>query len=170
MNALARMTADEVVRHLQLQPLTIEGGLFRELYRAAAPAATAAPRCCATIVYYLLRAGQRSALHRVTADEIGLFMAGQPAAQLLITPDDRCLELTLGPALEAGQVLHHVMPAGSWQTTMLAATDPAAWALFACVVAPGFEYADFTAGTDAALCGMYPQHAARLRAWCARAG
>jgi predicted cupin superfamily sugar epimerase len=169
MNPPVALTADDMIRCLRLQPLPIEGGFFHEIYRAAAPAATAAPRCCATIIYYLLRAGQRSRFHRVAADETWLFLAGAPARQLTITPDGACHELLLGDDLAAGQQRHHVMPAQTWQTTLLTDAGADAWALFACIVAPGFEYADFAEASDEEICAAFPQLAARVRAWLAQA-
>ena len=48
---------------------------------------------------------------------------------------------TLGPDLASGQVPQHVVPGGHWQ-----AARPAGGAevLVSCVVAPGFDFADFT--------------------------
>jgi hypothetical protein len=40
----------------------------------------------------------------------------------------------------AGHELQVLVPAGSWQSAMPATDD---WSLVACVVAPGFDWADF---------------------------
>ena len=56
------LTADDVIRQLNLQPHPKEGGYFRETYRAAEsipaeglPARFAGPRTFSTAVYYLLQ-------------------------------------------------------------------------------------------------------------------
>ena len=49
--------------------------------------------------------------------------------------------VTLGPDLDANQVPQHVIPGGHWQSARPAG---AAEALVSCVVAPGFDFADFT--------------------------
>ena len=48
---------------------------------------------------------------------------------------------TLGSALETGQVPQHVVPGGHWQAARPAADEEV---LVSCVVAPGFDFADFT--------------------------
>jgi len=61
------MTAEDVIAALGLSAHP-EGGWFRETYRHA-PASGG--RGAGTAIYYLLRAGERSAWHRVKdADEI----------------------------------------------------------------------------------------------------
>ena len=62
---MTETTADAVIAALELEPHP-EGGHFREVYRHA-PADGGRGDC--TSIYYLLRAGERSAWHRVrTAD------------------------------------------------------------------------------------------------------
>ncbi|MDH7799699.1 putative cupin superfamily sugar epimerase [Beijerinckia sp. GAS462] len=72
---LADMTADEIVRLLDLHPHP-EGGHFRETYRD--PATDIAGRARSTLIYFLLAAGERSAWHRVDAVEIWHWYAGAP--------------------------------------------------------------------------------------------
>jgi len=59
----------------------------------------------------------------------------------------------LGPDLAAGEQPVSVVPAG-----VLQAAEPAGrrFSLCACVVAPGFEFADFVLPSRAALCAQYP--------------
>ena len=49
--------------------------------------------------------------------------------------------VTLGPDLAAGQRPQHLVPAGKWQAARPAGTREV---LVTCVVAPGFDLADFT--------------------------
>src|SRR4051794_3061641 len=78
------LSANEVIRRLNLQPHPKEGGFFRETYRAAdsLPASALAdypgPRNYGTAIYYLLTPGTFSAMHRLRSDEIFHFYFGGP--------------------------------------------------------------------------------------------
>ena len=81
------MTADEVKQLLQLQPLAIEGGFFRETYRSRwniaaeyLPDGIRGPRSIGTAIYYMVTPETFSALHQLPGSEIfsrvsGLFPA-----------------------------------------------------------------------------------------------
>jgi hypothetical protein len=99
------------------------------------------------VIYFLLRPGEESRWHRVRSDEVWLWHSGGP----LILEDggggDRPADnrggdaVILGPDLAAGQVPQHVIPGGHWQAARPAADGEV---LVSCVVAPGFDFADFT--------------------------
>ena len=130
------MTADQVIAALGLQPHP-EGGWYRETFRDGR--CDAAGRACSTAIYYLLRAGERSAWHRVDAAELWHFHAGDPLRLRLKTDDGAQSEVTLGADLLAGQRPQGVVPAGVWQ----AAEPLGAWTLVGCTVAPGFMFEGF---------------------------
>jgi len=176
-------TAERVIELLGLEPLPHEGGAFRETYRCplSIPAgavdghAADGPRSCSTQIYYLLRRGESSALHRVRSDEVFHHYLGDPVEQLRIddgTPthaaggDVRSAELvTIGPDLEAGQRPQAVAPADVWQGARLG-QGPAGYALLGCTVAPGFDWEDFELITQQraiALASLTPEHAALIR-------
>jgi uncharacterized protein len=124
-----------------------EGGWYRETWRAAPssePAGYPGPRAAATGIYFLLAPGEESAWHRVRSDEIWLWHSGAPLALLDggdgDRPSDAPLLVILGNDLVAGHVPQHVIPGGHWQAAR-PATD--AEVLVSCVVAPGFDFADF---------------------------
>lgn len=121
--------ADEVISGLGLEPHP-EGGWFRETWRE--PATTA--------IHYLLRAGERSAWHRVLdATEIWHFYSGGPL-ELAVSVDGRRADVrVLGPDLAAGQRPQLVVPAQAWQS----ARPLGAWTLVGCTVAPAFELSGF---------------------------
>jgi predicted cupin superfamily sugar epimerase len=136
MNVQVTMSAQDVIRLLELQPHP-EGGHFRETFRDLK--ADAAGRACSTLIYFLLAAGERSAWHRVDATEIWHYYAGAPL-QLEVSADGGALEtILLGPDLLAGQRPQGVVPAHGWQ----AAASLGAWTLVGCTVAPGFEFSAF---------------------------
>jgi len=130
------MTADEVIAALGLAQHP-EGGWYRETYRHAA---AARGRGAGTAIYYLLKAGERSAWHRVTdADEIWHWYAGAPL-ELRIAPDGQAAETKrLGPAVTEGERPQQLVPANAWQ----AAQSLGAWTLVGCTVTPAFEFAGF---------------------------
>ncbi|HVK08941.1 MAG TPA: cupin domain-containing protein [Gemmataceae bacterium] len=152
------MTADDVIAHLDLQPHPVEGGFFRETYRSADNLPTG--RSVSTAIYYLLTPKTVSALHRLPGDEVFHFYAGDPVRMLQLWPDGSTRTLTLGTDLKAGQVPQLVVPGGVWQGSVL--VDGGAWALLGATMAPGFDYADYTAGDRAALTAQYSAVAAMI--------
>ena len=150
-----------------------EGGWYRETWRAAPswqPDGYPGPRAAATGIYFLLSPGEESAWHRVRSDEVWLWHSGGPL--LLLDggdgggggggdsgdsdsgeggdsdpdsdpglPSQRPRTVTLGAELARGEVPQHVIPAGHWQSARPAGETEV---LVSCVVAPGFDFADFT--------------------------
>jgi uncharacterized protein len=123
-----------------------EGGWFRETWRCAAsfaPPGYPGPRSAATAIYYLLQPGERSRWHVVRSDELWLWHAGGPLLLRLggtgadPVPGEA---VRLGTDLAAGQLPQALVPGGTWQSAAPAAEAPV---LVSCVVAPGFDVADF---------------------------
>ncbi|MAG95130.1 MAG: cupin domain-containing protein [Alphaproteobacteria bacterium] len=129
------MTAEDLIARLGLERHP-EGGHFVETYRQR----QAAGRGAMTAIYYLLRAGEISAWHRLNdADEIWHHYAGA-TLELDLSVDGRTVEhRLLGPEVAAGQCPQIVVPTGCWQ----AARSLGAWTLVGCTVAPAFDFASF---------------------------
>jgi predicted cupin superfamily sugar epimerase len=138
--------ASALMTELHLQPHP-EGGHFREVYRSpltVAPSDGRSDRAALTTIYFLLRAGEHSALHRVRSDEVWHFYEGDPLELVWWSPDqDRLERAALGPVADA-QAPVAIVPAGSWQ----AARTTGAYTLVGCTVAPGFDFADFALMRD----------------------
>lgn len=140
-------SAEEVVRLLGLAPHP-EGGFYKETFRPPGPPGSENGRGASTAIYYLLRAGEVSAWHRVRdADEVWHYYAGAPL-QLTLAHDGRREVLRLGADLLAGERPQAVVPAGVWQTARVAGVIEAtgatgAWTLAGCTVAPAFDFASF---------------------------
>lgn len=133
---LADMTADEIIRLLDLHPHP-EGGHFRETFRD--PTTDSAGRAHSTLIYFLLAAGERSAWHRVDAVETWHWYAGAPL-KLEIAGDGAPIEtVILGTDLVAGARPQGIVPTQAWQ----AAESLGPWTLVGCTVAPGFSFAGF---------------------------
>ena len=134
-----------MVAALGLQPHP-EGGWYRQTWRSSVAVQADGypdPRAAATSIHFLLAAGEQSRWHRVRSDELWLWQGlGPLRLRLGGTGDAPAVreEIVVGPAPAAGYLLQALVPAGEWQ-----AAEPlgAAGALVACVVAPGFEFADF---------------------------
>ncbi|QEX24519.1 cupin [Hypericibacter adhaerens] len=114
-----------------------EGGWYRETYRHQAPGGG---RGHATMIYYLLEAGEVSRWHRVTdADELWLYHTGG-ALELTLSPDgERREEHRLGLDMAAGERPQLRVPAGCWQT----ARPLSLFTLVTCIVAPAFVFESF---------------------------
>jgi predicted cupin superfamily sugar epimerase len=161
-------TAEDIIRLLDLQPLAMEGGYFRETYRAKlrlAPASLGDSYCqekaAATAIYYLLTPNTFSALHRLPTDEIFHHYCGGPVEMLQLLPNGQSCVVVLGNDLAAGQLPQVVVRAGVWQGSRL--LPGAEFALMGTTMSPGFDYADYEAGKRKELLGRYPIEAARIR-------
>ena len=131
-----------------------EGGWFRETWKSGVsfrPEGYDGDRAAATAIYFVLHPGEESRWHVVRSDELWLWHAGGP------------LELRLGGAGAGPSTVESVVvggdvaacqrpqvcvPGGVWQSAAPAGDLPA---LVSCVVAPGFDYADFRLLDDRAL-------------------
>jgi uncharacterized protein len=151
---------EELVATLRLQPHP-EGGAFRETFRSAAlvgPADGRGLRSALTVIYFLLESGDCSRWHTVASDEAWHFCEGEPLELLWIDRDlTRCERTVLGPLDDHDQP-QAVVPAHCWQ----AARPLGEYALIACTVGPGFDFADF------ALLRDRPADASKLRERFAR--
>lgn len=115
-----------------------EGGWYRETWRHDREIDTdRGARALVTAVSFMLLAGERSAWHRVASDELWIWQGGGPVRLTLGGDEEqpgetRCVEL--GPGDQ------QLVPAGVWQSAE-PGTDRAV--LVACIVSPGFDFADF---------------------------
>ncbi|WP_374968696.1 cupin domain-containing protein [Terrabacter sp. BE26] len=130
---------------LDLQPHP-EGGWYRQTW--VSPETVTLPdgrrRATATLIHFLLPAGDSSAWHRVAFDEVWLAHTGSVVLELggddaeprVAGADQR---VTVGVDLASGEVGQAVVPAHVWQRTVPTRSD----ALVSCLVSPGFDFSDF---------------------------
>lgn len=161
------LSAEDVIRLLDLKPLPREGGFFRETYRSAdvLPAAAlggrySSAKAASTAIYYFLTPDCFSALHRLPTDEIYHFYAGDPVELLWLGADGVGKVVTLGNDLKCQQP-QLVVPRGTWQGSRL--KPGGAWALMGTTVAPAFDFSDFEAADAASLMNQYPHYADWIR-------
>jgi predicted cupin superfamily sugar epimerase len=120
-----------------------EGGWYRQTW--AAPESVSLPdgrsRPTATLIFFLLPAGESSAWHRVWSDELWLAHLGTVTLELggADARPGTPTRVTVGVDVAGGHRPQALVPAGVWQRTVPAPAD----ALVSCVVSPGFDFADF---------------------------
>jgi predicted cupin superfamily sugar epimerase len=137
-----------LAEQLGLQPHP-EGGWFRETWRSPvsfAPAGYEGRRSAATSIYFLLHPGERSRWHVVRSDELWFWHLGGPLTlQFGGSASEPAVATTalLGSDVHGGQQPQILVPGGTWQAAEPAGEEPV---LVSCVVAPGFDFADFRLG------------------------
>jgi len=161
------LTARQLIAMLDLRPLPLEGGYYRETYRASdrLPASALAAhypmaKSACTAIYYLLTPETFSALHRLPTDEIFHFYLGDPVHMLQLPPDgDGCIVM-LGSDLNARQHPQLLVPRGTWQGSRLA--PGGSFALLGTTMAPGFDFEDFEPADRNYLIARYPAFANQI--------
>lgn len=155
------MDASRVIQILGLEPLTVEGGYYRETYRSGEriPHSILSPRypgdrTFSTAIYFLVTPENFSALHRVPGDELFHFYLGDPVTMLRLHPDGAGDTAILGNNIAEGQLLQCLAPGGVWQGIRLCAGGR--FALLGTTMSPGFEFEDFQKGDRTALQRDYP--------------
>jgi uncharacterized protein len=134
---------------MPLDPLALdmtphpEGGWYRETWRHETTVETPrGTRALVTCVAFLLQPGQRSEWHRVTSAELWLWQGGGP---MLLTVGGSDESPVPGFTCELRAGGQYLVRAGEWQSAQPAGDEAS---LVACVVAPGFDFADFTLATE----------------------
>ncbi|HYO95976.1 MAG TPA: cupin domain-containing protein [Polyangiaceae bacterium] len=154
--------ADSIIHTLGLLPHP-EGGHYREIFRAPVAVSRqrhASARSASTAIYFLLRAAEFSAFHRVSSDELWHHYVGDPL-ELIAVDADGLRSSVLGHRLQLGERPIGIVPANTWQAAR-PMQGPHGFALCGCTVAPGFDFADFQLATRAELAREFPAHSALI--------
>lgn len=162
----------QIIRALNLQPLTMEGGLYRESYRSpeTIPGGALPERYAreskpfGTAIFYLLtdHPDSFSAMHRLPTDETFHFYLGDPLELTLLYPNGESSQILLGQDILHGQQVQFTVPHGVWQGSRVA--PGGRFALLGTTMAPGFTPTDFEAGDRAVLLERYPAEQERILA------
>ena len=106
------VTAEQLIRQLDLRRLPVEGGFYRETYRSPLelPAGSLGPgyggaRSAGTAIYYLLTPDTSSALHRLPGPEVYHFYLGDAVEMVQLEAGGAGGVVILGPDLAAGEKL-----------------------------------------------------------------
>jgi uncharacterized protein len=159
------VTAEDVIRVLNLRPHPREGGWFSETYRSPTrfvPDDYPGERHHSTAIYYLLTPETYSRLHRLRGDEVFHHYAGDAVEMLQLRPDGRGEVIVIGSNLPDGERPQVLAPKHVWQGSRL--RPGGAWALLGCTVAPGFEYEDYEDETRGYFLERYAQHSELIEA------
>lgn len=145
-------TAESIISTLDLAPLNVCNGFFREIWRDEH----------STVIYWLLPEEHVAPLHKAEHPEIVAYHSGDPMRMTLLHPHGRLEEHVVGPELDAGQRPNLVIPAGVWQ----AAHPLGDFTLASMTVAPPFAPDIVTRANPEELSDRYPDLAERIRALC----
>lgn len=153
-------SVQRIIDLLGLKPLTIEGGLYRETYRSEEilthlPERYSSPRTFSTCIYYLLKPGAFSSLHKLASDEIFHFYLGDPVEMLQLYEDGTGRIVRIGNDIENGIYPQVIVPKNIWQGARL--IDGGKFALMGTTVAPGFDYSDFIIPNRDEILKQYPE-------------
>ena len=164
------LSAEAIAKTLGLQPLSVEGGLYRQTFEAnESVAADALPRRygrekrLSTAIYYLLsnEPSSFSALHRLPTEEVYHFYLGDPVELLQLHTDGSSEIIILGQGLSHGQSVQHVVPRGVWQGSRL--VDGGRVALMGTTMAPGYDDLDYEGGVREELIASHSGRADLIR-------
>lgn len=155
------MTPEWLIEKFGLEPLPVEGGLFRRHYVSdesislkVLPLRYEQQKVFGSAICYMHTAQTRSLLHRLKTDEIYHFYNGDPVSLVLLYPDGSHYVVTLGQDYAAGQLPFFVVPRGVWQGSLLA--EGGTWALMGATLAPAYDDDDFELADPAQLIAAYP--------------
>ena len=136
------MRASDIIDLLGLEALPDDEGYFTETWRDEHSSA----------IYYVMRAGNFSAMHRQDGPELWHHYAGAAVEMLLLAADGSIATPTLGDDLGRGQRPCVAVPAGTW----LGAATTGDWSLVGTTMAPPFKQEDYELGDGAELIARYP--------------
>jgi predicted cupin superfamily sugar epimerase len=144
------MDASEVAARFDLEPLPVEGGFFRQVWRS--PVGAERPAGTAIIAMLTDAPDGFSQFHRLPTDELWHFYGGDPLELVLLEAGGTSMHTLLGADLAAGHVPVAVVVAGTW----MAARTTGRWSLFGATMAPGFTDADYEGADAATLLAGWP--------------
>ncbi|SIT85695.1 cupin domain-containing protein [Edaphobacillus lindanitolerans] len=150
--------AERYIRTLGLEPHP-EGGCYARTFEATG--AEGDGPLLYTSIYFLLRNGEVSHLHRLKSDELWYFHDGGPLDVHMLFLDGTSRTECLGLGTDRGERPQVLVPAGT-----IFGSEPAAgssFSLVGCMVAPGFDFADFELFTQVELLIDYPEHEGLIR-------
>ncbi|MEO4055308.1 cupin domain-containing protein [Solibacillus sp. CAU 1738] len=139
-----------------------EGGYYKSTFAGTEEMTTRnVLRPLYTSIYFLLRSEDISHLHRLQSDELWYYHGGSPLTVHMIYPDGTYEAKKLGLNIDNGEMPQILVPK---HTIFGSSVDEAnTFSLVGCMVAPGFDFADFELFTQDELLKDYPQHEAVIR-------
>lgn len=146
-------TLENLISRLQLMPHP-EGGFYREVFRSEETVNGGAHNLM-TSIYFLLTSENISRFHRIKSDELWFHHAGSPLIVHILDAAGYHQHI-VGGQLENGMEPQFLVPKNTvFGSTVL---EKNSYSLVSCVVAPGFDFADFELFTPEELLAIYPDH------------
>jgi predicted cupin superfamily sugar epimerase len=131
-----------------------EGGFYKETYRS--PTSLLSPeRSLMTTIFFLLTSEHVSRFHRIKSDELWFFHEGNTLCVHTLDNDGHCKHFV---GLEEGTSPQLLVPANTIFGSTVESEN--GYALVSCVVAPGFDFADFELFGKEQLLQWFPDHGA----------
>ncbi len=140
----------------------IEGGYFREIYKSQEkitkqnlPSRYNDERYYYSTIYYLIKSGEVSKIHKILSDEVWYFHAGSSATLFLFGENQSLIKKQIGLDVLQGECPQVLIT----RNTFFACTvnQPNSYILVSCQVAPGFHYDDFFIPEKSFMLKNYPK-------------
>lgn len=159
---------EELIQELDLLPHP-EGGFYKETYRADRKISLLEDnsdlRNLATSIYFLLTIENFSAFHRIRQDELWYYHGGAGMIVHEINKKGEHIEHRLHLDPDKGSPQCRIS-GGSWFASEVMPGQDVSWSLSGCMVAPGFDFADFEMAKKKELAGIYPKHSLLINRLC----
>jgi predicted cupin superfamily sugar epimerase len=161
------MTADEVVRLLDLQPNATCGFVRvtfvskQSILPGGLPAPFGGERPLGSALYFLVTPGAPVRLHRIRNDQLYHYYLGDPLEVLLLHADGSTERVIIGPDIRSGHRVQLLIPGDTFHTARL--TGQRRWFLGASTEWPGVVSTDVEIGNLEELAAKYTSVAAELR-------
>lgn len=155
------ISKDDLIKRYGMLPHP-EGGYYAETFRSQVNVQTEkGPRSASTAIYFLMSPGNISRLHRIVSDEVWHFYLGHSITVVELDDATGNYKSTiLGNNILNGEVVQYTVKGGTWFGSFPNMEENESnkdvFSFVGCTVSPGFDFADFEMGSNAALSEAYP--------------
>lgn len=161
------LSSDEAIKQLNLAELEGEcGGFFKEFYRSnfkAEASDTGKQLAACSMIYHLIRSDYVVPWHKISSDEIFIFLSGTPQIICYINENGELIENILGNDYKKGEVSMVRIPANCWMSEVLTERSEKSWSLLGLVVVPGFDISNYAHGKSDEIIKTYPNLEKRIK-------
>lgn len=152
---------DRLIAQLRLEPLVPEGGYFVQTWSSArVEREKQRPAPWGTAIYFLLTPETFSAFHRLQAEELWHFYAGDAVEHWQLRPQMPPVRTVMGPDLLGGHRPQLIVPANCWQAARTLPAQAQGWSLLGCTMCPGWRDELFQMADRAELIREFPDQEA----------
>ena len=154
------MTAEDIIKKLNMKAHPMEGGFYIEMYKSAERFNDPkyGERAYSTAIYFMLTTQTFSEMHLLGIDEVYHFYLGDPVEMLNLKPDGTGERIIIANDLEKDMRPLVTVPGNVWQgSRLLNGGGEYGFALMGTTMAPGFEFRDYQSGKKDELTPRYPE-------------